>query len=629
MTENNKTFLQKYDMVIAKISMIVAICASLFHIYTSTFGILESWRHRSIHMIFILVLSCLSNKKLPKKFSKIYQLVMIVLTTVVSIYILADYENIIYREGIPNFMDKVMGTILILIVIESARRWVGSSMAIIASVFLLYALFGYMIPGRLAAPHFSYNRIIAQLFNSTSGLFGSTTGVAATSVIMFILFGAFLDKSGGSDFFSDFSLVATRKVKGGPAKAAVCASALVGTIQGNAISNVVTTGTFTIPLMIRSGYSPVYAGAVEAAASTGGMIMPPVMGAAAFLLAEMTGTPYNAILIYAILPACLYYLGVFIMIHLHAIKYNIKPVEQNTKLNRKEMIWQGISCLGPMAFLVYLLLSGSSPMRSATLSVGLLILIWIIRPVNRLTLKNFLSTLEAGAKGMISVTSACVAAGIVVGCVSLTGLATKIAVLVGMAGSSQWFVLILSMIVCIIFGMGLPVSASYVIAAITLGGVFKKVGIPTVQGHLFLMYFATISAITPPVALASYAAAGIANTSPNKVGWQALRLALPAFLIPYVFVFGKELMLIGEPLDIILAVISSGVGVLSLAISMEGFFFRDVDKVSRALYLLASVCMIVVGGTTDIIGYVIFVVLSIINLRNYKKNKTQKLKLEA
>ena len=349
--------------------------------------------------------------------------------------------------------------------------------------------------------------------------------------------------------------------------------------------------------------------------------MPPVMGAAAFLLAEMTGTPYNTILIYAILPACLYYLGVFIMIHIHAIKYNIKPVDQDTKLSKREMIWQGITCLLPMASLVYLLLTGSSPMKSATWSIALLTIIWLIRPTNRLNIKDFLSALEVGAKGMISVTCACVAAGIVVGCVSLTGLATKIAVLVGMAGTSQWFVLILSMIVCIIFGMGLPVSASYVIAAITLGGVFKKVGIPTVQGHLFLMYFSTISAITPPVALASYAAAGIADTSPNKVGWQALRLALPAFLIPYVFVFGKELLLIGNVADIIFAVLSSSVGILSLAISMEGYFVSDVNIFERALFLIASICMIIVGTVTDIVGYVLFVILIAKNIIDMKRKK--------
>lgn len=621
MSENNKTFLQKYDMLILKTSMIVAICTSLFHIYTSVFGILEAWRHRSIHVVFILILSCLSNKKLPRKFTKQYQFIMIILTAIVSIYILKDYNSIIYREAIPSHMDRIIGTILILIVIESSRRWVGASMAIVASVFFLYAMFGYLIPGKLTAPHFSYNRIIAQLFNSTSGLFGSTSGVAATSVIIFILFGTFLDKSGGSDFFNDFSLVLTKRVKGGPAKAAVVASALVGTIQGNAISNVVTTGTFTIPLMIRSGYSPVYAGAVESAASTGGMIMPPVMGAAAFILAEMTGTPYSTILIYAILPACLYYLGIFLMVHLHAIKYDIKPLVQNTKLNKRELFWQGMTCLGPMILLVYLLLNGSSPMRSATLAIGFLVLIWIIRPVKRLKIKELINALEEGSKSMISVSSACVTAGIVIGCLSLTGLATKIAVLVGIAGTSQWIVLILSMIVCIIFGMGLPVTASYVISVITLGSIFKKVGIPLVQGHLFLMYFSTISAITPPVALASYAAAGIANTSPNKVGWQAFKLALPGFLIPYVFVFGKELLLIGDSIDIILTIISSSVGMLSLAISMEGFFFTNVDKLSRLLYFIASIFMIIVDNTSDIIGYAVFIILTVINYRNYKKIK--------
>lgn len=432
-----------------------------------------------------------------------------------------------------------------------ARRWVGSAMAIIAGVFLLYSIFGYLIPGHLVAPKFSYNRITGQLFNSTSGILGSTAGVAATSVIVFIIFGAFLDASGGSQFFGDFALLATKNVIGGPAKAAVIASALVGSIQGNAVSNVVTTGTFTIPLMKRTGYSDVYAGAVEAVASTGGMIMPPVMGAAAFLLADLTKTPYSELVIHALVPALLYYLGIMFMVHLNAKKNDMKPIKQEIALSRNKLFWYGINTILPIVALVFMLLKGFSAMRSASMAILILLAIWLLRPVDRMKIIEFVDALESGAKSMVPVSVACITAGIVVGTVSLTGLATKIAVLVGLGGTNVWLVLVICMVVCIIFGMGLPVSASYVIAAITLGSVMEKVGIEKFQAHLFLMYFATMSAITPPVALASYAAAGISGASPNKVGWQAFVLALPGFLVPFVFVFGKELLLIGNVVDII------------------------------------------------------------------------------
>lgn len=612
--------------VFVMVAGIIAIVMSIFHLYTSMFGILEAWKHRAVHIIFILLLAAFTQEKLPEKFSKPYQVGLILLTTIVGAYMLIEYKNIILREGMPTFLDNIVATILILLVIDAARRFVGNSMAIIATLFLVYTMFGYLLPGRFGSPNFSYGRIVAQLFNSCSGILGSTTGIAATSVVAFILFGSFLQVSGGSDFFSDIALVATKGVLGGPAKASIISSALVGSIQGNAVSNVVTTGTFTIPLMIRTGYSPVMAGAIEAAASTGGMIMPPVMGAAAFLMAEFTMTPYSTILKYAILPAVLYYLGIYFMVHLNALKNNIQPIDVDKKFNKKELIWKGLTCLVPMVCLVYLLLTGYSSMRSAVVAIGILVIVWIIRPIERMTIKDLISALEIGGKGMITVSSACIAAGIIVGTVSLTGLATKIAVLVSIAGTNVWVILILSMIVSIIFGMGLPVTASYVIAAITLGGIFTKVGIEPIQGHMFLFYFATMSAITPPVALASYTAAGIAKVEANKVGYKALSLAFPGFVIPYIFVFNKELFLIGSGLVIIRVVITSIISILCFSIALEGWFFSKVDVIGRLLLIVAAVALLIVSPITDIIGILIFIPLVIKNY--FKANKSIKINIK-
>mgnify|MGYP002570216555 CR=1 FL=1 len=605
----------------ARAATVIAIVMSLFYIYTSVFGVLEAWRFRSIHVIFILLLANLIPKNMPKRATWLYQSAALALSLFVSVYMLIDYRNIIYREVAPNTMDKVVMVILVVLMLDIARRWIGNSMAVVAAVFFLYALFGYILPGKLAAPMFSLKRLTAQFFNSTNGLMGSTTGVAATSVIMFIIFGAMLNLSGGSKFFNDIAILATRKLRGGPAKAAVICCALIGMIQGNAVSNVVTTGTFTIPLMEHSGYSKEYSAGVVATAATGGMIMPPVMGAAAFLVAEYVGVSYGYVVRCAIIPACLYYLGVFMMVHLHAVKLDLKVENLKLSLDRKHLIWMGITCVLPLITLIYMILAGYSAQRSATFSIFVLLLIWLVRPVERLSLKSFLKSMEEGSKGMITVSAACITACIVVASVSVTGFATKIATLVSLLGANVWLVLILAMIVCIIFGMGLPVSASYVIAAVTLGGILGKVGIETLNAHMYLMYFATFSAITPPVALASYAAAGIAKTSPNAVGLQAVKIALPAFIIPYVFAFGPELLMQGSPLGIILAVVSSSVGIIAFAAAMEGYCFTTVKPVFRILFGVASLLLIIVGSITDLVGAVIFVAMMVINFLEARKDK--------
>lgn len=611
-----------FEKCTARAAAVIAIMMSLFYIYTSVFGVLEAWRFRSIHVIFILFLANLIPKNMPKRATWLYQSVTLLLAVFVSAYMLIDYRNIIFREISPNTLDKVVMTILVILVLDIARRWIGNSMAIVAAVFFLYSLFGYLLPGKLAAPLFSYRRLTAQFFNSTNGLMGSTTGVAATSVIMFIIFGAMLNLSGGSRFFNDLAILATRRLRGGPAKAAVICCALIGMIQGNAVSNVVTTGTFTIPLMERSGYSKEYSAGVVATAATGGMIMPPVMGAAAFLVAEYVGVSYGYVVKCAIIPACLYYFGVFMMVHLHAIKLNLKVDDLKLSLERKQLIWMGITCVLPLITLIYMILAGYSAQRSATFSIFVLLVIWLIRPVDRLNLKSFLKSMEDGSKGMITVSAACITACIVVAGVSVTGFATKIATLVTLMGASVWVVLILAMIVCIIFGMGLPVSASYVIAAVTLGGILSKVGIAQLNAHMYLMYFATFSAITPPVALASYAAAGIAKTSPNTVGLQAVKIALPAFIIPYVFAFGSELLMQGTPQGIILAVISSSAGVIAFAAAMEGYLFTAVKPVFRILFGAASLLLIIVGSKTDLIGAAIFIVMTAVNFLEARRKRT-------
>lgn len=603
------------------VGTVIAVLLGVYHFATSFVGVPQAWLHRAIHMMLVLILAYISFGKVKKPFRVIEKVVTVGFLTFSFIYMLLNYNEIQLRSAFPEVLDLVVGVGLVVLVIVACWRHVGPAMAWVIIAFCAYAVFGFLLPGRLKAPQLSFSYMISYLFNSNFALMGSTTGVAATSVVMFVFFGALLDKSGAMKVFSDISIMATRKITGGPAKAAVIACALVGMIQGNSITNVATTGTFAIPLMKRAGYTKEFAGAVEATAATGGMIMPPVMGAAAFLMAEYTSTPYSKIIIYAIIPAVLYYLGVFLAVHLRALKWDLKPVDLELSLNRKEMLWQGLTCLAGFATLVGMLVAGFSATRSALFASLAVIAIWIIRPVDRLTLKTLIKSMEAGGRGMLSVSTACVGAGIVVGCIGMTGLGIKISVIAGIANASVWLVLILSMIVCIILGMGLPVTASYVLAATTLSSVLMGYGLEMIPVHMFLLYFATMSAITPPVALASYAAAGIADASPNKVGWQGFVLVLPSFLVPFVFIFNHELLLMGQPLDTVLAVISAAMGVFAFSIITEGWIFGKVQLPFRILLAAAVICLLDVGVVTDVIGYVILALVIVTNYIFTKKRK--------
>lgn len=605
------------------VGTVIAILLGVYHFYTSFVGIPQAWLHRGIHVMLVLLLAYVSFGRVKKPFRVVEKVITLAFLVFSFGYMLMYYNEIQLRAAFPTVLDLVVGVGLTLLVIIACWRYVGRAMAFVIIAFCLYAVFGFLLPGRLKAPQLSFSYMISYLFNSNFSLMGSTTGVAATSVVMFVFFGALLDKSGAMKVFSDISIMATRKITGGPAKAAVIACALVGMIQGNSITNVATTGTFAIPLMKRAGYSKEFAGAVEATAATGGMIMPPVMGAAAFLMAEYTTTPYSKIIIYAIVPALLYYLGVFLAVHLRALKWNLKPVDLKLSLNKQEMFWQGLTCLAGFVTLVVMLVMGFSATRSALFATLALVVVWVIRPVDRLTFKGLIRAMEAGGRGMLSVSSACIGAGIVVGCIGMTGLGIKISVVVGIVNANVWVVLVLSMIVCIILGMGLPVTASYVLAATTLSSVLMGYGLEMIPVHMFLLYFATMSAITPPVALASYAAAGIAEASPNKVGWQGLVLVLPSFLVPFVFIFNHELLLMGEPLDIILAVISASTGIFAFSIITEGWIFGKVALPFRALLGVAVICLLIVGITSDLVGYAI---LAAVIVQNYLANRRGKKK---
>lgn len=602
------------------VGTVIAILLGIYHFYTSFVGLPQAYLHRGIHMMLVLILAYLSYGGVKNKALRIPEKVIsIALLVVVFGHILVNYNAIQLRSAYPTGMDIFSAVVLVALITIAAYRYIGKAMAMVIVAFLLYASFGYLIPGRFSAPQLAFSRMCSYIFNSNFALFGSTTGVAATSVVMFVFFGAFLSESGAMKVFSDLSIKLTRKITGGPAKASIIACALVGMIQGNSITNVATTGTFAIPLMKRSGYDKEFAAAVEAAAATGGMIMPPVMGAAAFLMAEFTSTAYSKIVVYAIIPALLYYLGIFFAVHFRAKRQNLTTNEVTTELDKKEMFWQGMTCLGGFVTLVVMLVMGYSATRCALISMCVITVIWLVRPIDRLTLKKFLKTMESGGRGMLTTSVACIGAGIVIGCIGMSGLGIKLSVIASLAKANVYVVLFLVMVVCIILGMGLPVSASYILAATTMASVMMSYNLELVPVHMFLMYFATMSAITPPVALASYASAGIADANPNRVGWKAVLLVLPAFAIPYIFVISPELLMIGNTVDIILATISAICGVFAFVVVTEGYIFTKVTLPLRIVAGVATACLIIVGVKTDLVGYALMAVVIAVNYMESKR----------
>lgn len=610
------------DSFVWKIGSFFAILLGLYHFYTSIMGNPPAWEHRAIHLLLVLMITYLTYGKIKHPvFKWVEKGAAVAFIIFCAVYIFMFHEEIQIRSAFPTTIDMIISVGLVFMVVLACWRHVGPAMALVVIVFLAYALFGYLLPGRMKAPKMSFPGFASYLFNQSFGLMGSTTGVSATSVVMFVFFGALLEKSGAMQVFTDIAIRATKKIVGGPAKAAVIACALVGMIQGNAITNVATTGTFAIPLMKKSGYSSEFAGAVEATAATGGMIMPPVMGAAAFMMAEFTSTPYSKIIIYAIVPALLYYLGLFCAVHLRAKKWNLKPVKLESILSKQEFLWQGITCAAAFAVLVTLLVMGYSANRSAFFASLAVLACWVIRPVDRLNLKKFLEAFAAGGRGMIAVGCACIGASVVVGCIGMTGLGIKVTVLVGLAQANLALVLFLSMLVCIILGMGLPVTASYVLAATTLSSILtgSTYNLPLIPVHMFLLFFATMSAITPPVALASYASAGLAETSPNKVGYMGMLLVLPSFVIPFIFVTGGEgLLLMGEPAVIIQNVATAAIAIFAFSCITEGWMFGKIPWVLRVL-LIATVAGCLLPSTwTDIIGLAVLVLVIVLCFIKYK-----------
>jgi TRAP transporter 4TM/12TM fusion protein len=545
------------------------------------------------------------------------------LSLVSFIYPILAFEGQIHRQGMPNTWDLIFGGITILVVLEASRRVIGPSISIVAIVFLLYAAYGQYVPGLLGHRPFPLSRIIEFQYLTTEGIFGIPLGVSSTFVFLFILFGAFIIKCGMGKFFTDLSMSIAGASPGGPAKVAVIASGFEGMISGSSVANVVTSGSITIPLMKSIGYPKHFAGAVEAVASTGGQFMPPVMGAGAFVMAEFLGVPYARIALLAFIPACLYYLACYMQIHYRANKLRMVgvPREQLPKA------WPVLKAKGylliPIGVLVYFLLNYYSPMKVAFLAIVASVAVGVIqRGEDRFTLRAFFETLEEGARTALGVAVACACAGIVVGVITMTGLGLKFsAVIIDLSQGFLSITLALTAIVCLIMGMGVPVTASYIIVATIAAPALTKLGVIPLAAHLFVFYFAVLADITPPVCIAAYAAAGLAGANPMKTGFTATKLGIAAFIVPFFFCYDTSLMGLGSVAEVLLSMATATLGVIALAGATEWYYLRPNRFHESILLLIAAICLIKPGWITDIIGLVLF---SLVTFLQYSKNKKEK-----
>ena len=527
-------------------------------------------------------------------------------------YFVVNFEAIVNKAGRITPVDIDIGIIGIVILFEICRRVVGIPILVVVACFIVYAFYS----------GFSLKRIIAHLFYTTEGVIGTPIGVCSTFIVLFILFGSFLDKTGVGRFFIEIANSIAGAATGGPAKVAVIASALQGMISGSSVANTVGSGSFTIPMMKKTGYPPEFAAAVEASASTGGQIMPPIMGAAAFLMAEMTGVSYSKIVVAAILPAFLYFTGIFLMVHFEAKKLGLKGLNKDEIPGFFKLMFSRGYLLLPLVVLVYCMMTGFTSSMSACYAIVASIIVSMFRKDTRMNLTSFLEALENGAKNTIGVAIACSMAGMIVGVVSLTGLGLKLASgLLALSGGVTILALFFTMIACIILGMGVPTTANYVIMATITAPIVIKLGIPLMAAHMFVFYFGIVADITPPVALAAYAGSAIAKCNPLKAGFTATRIAITAFIIPYVFAFNPE-MLLGQGGGIAEAAIitvTAFIGMLGISTGMEGFMKTKMAVWERVLCIAAGLLLIKPGTITDIIGIVVIIGMYLLQNIKYKK----------
>ena len=629
--EDKTSFLEKG--FIEKLVYIVALSMAVYHIYTTIAGVPSSMIHRPIHFGFGLVLMFLAydrkGKRVTKKKLHPLEWAGIALAIGMVIFYLVNRRYLMtYMWYMTPVTPKaiVITVVVLVLSIVAGRRMVGTIFVCISICFIAYAWLGPYLPGLLQHRGIALNKFCDTMALISEGVFGGAMGTSATYIFNFILFGAFLKASKVGNFFIDIAMALAGQSRGGPAKVAIISSGAVGTISGSVVANVLTTGSFTIPLMKKLGYKSEFAGAVEATASTGGMIMPPVMGSTAFLVAELAGVPYATLCKCAILPAVLYYLALLFMIDLEAAKHGLKGISKENLPNAWKVFKSGWFKLLPLALLIFMIMQGYSPLKCGLYAIVVTIVVSWFDKENRMGIKEILNALVDGSINSVQVVAACACAGIVVGIVSQTGLGFRMSsALISIAGGSLLLSLFFCMIIGLILGMGLTVTPSYVILAALIAPVLTGLGLRPEQAHLFCFYYACLCGITPPVAIGAFAAAGIADADPMKTGFTSVRLAGSLYIIPFMFAYAPQLILIGTIGEIIQCIISAVIGIYAFSIAVEGYLFKPVPILLRIIVGAAALCAIYPGTLTDIIGIGIFAIFMLFSLQQRKHDRSKPL----
>lgn len=640
----------------SKLVAILAVAMSCFHFYTSGFGLLLAQKQGAVHLAFTLALVYLlypaSSKQSKTSGIPFYDFILGAVGVASALYLVVFFNDLVTRAGLPTRTDLIMGFLLIATLLEATRRISNPILPCLAVLALLYCYFGRSMPSMLVHRGFNVARIVNHMYLGTEGIFGTPLEVSSTFVFMFILFGSVLEKTGLGKFIIDLALALAGWSTGGPAKVAVVSSGLMGTVSGSSVANVCTTGMFTIPLMKSVGYEPHFAGAVEAVASTGGQIMPPVMGAAAFIMAQILGVPYIEVAIAAIVPALLYYFAVMVQVHFEACRLGLKGIPWKQLPPLMPLLKSKGFLLIPLIAIIYFLLAGYTPLKAAFNGILVSFVLSWLNKETRLTPARLFEAFQSGARSAIGVACACATVGMVVGMGTLTGLALKIAgAIVALAqvspdsslaalatsifslvpgsavtadiaasGLTKIFTLFFTMIASLILGMGLPTTANFIVTSTMAAPALFLLGVPPMAAYMFVFYFGIAADLTPPVALAAYAGAGIAGSDSMKTGVTAFKLALAGFLVPYIYVYNPMLLFINvEAVPMAQAICTALIGVFLLAMFTIGYFKAHLAWYMRIVAVVGAICLLVPGTTSDIFGLAVLVAIYVFQTVKAKK----------
>jgi len=598
----------------------IAVGASVFHLWVNGVGLMPDMLRNGLHLSFILCLTFLlypvAKGGRPKAGRPpVYDVALATAGAWSGIYIFFFWNDLAARGFIPNAYDLVFGAMTTLLILEATRRVVGNILLGLGIVFLLYVYFGPYLPGMLGHPGVGLKRMIFRLYLTQEGYFGITLTISSTFIFFFVLFGAFLQRSGASDLFNEGTMAFLGHKRGGPGLVAVVASSFMGMLSGSPISNVVTTGSITIPLMKRVGYTPSFAAAVETAASSGGTIMPPVMGFAAFLMAGLLDRPYKDVMLAAVLPAIFYYIMVFMNVFIKAHEMGLTTLEKAEMPSMKKVLLARGHLFIPIVLLVYLLLKGYSPLFAAWWSiVAIFVLTWV-RPSQGMRLKDLIWVFESGARLTVPVAVACAVAGIIIGATTMSGVSNTITYnIMKISGGVLFWALFYIMIATILMSMALPISACYITVVVLAAPALIHLGVAPLVAHFYVLWFASLSGMTPPVALTAYSAASVAQADPNRTAFEALKIVGPAFILPYLFVYSPAvLMQFGSISDLVLSTARILFFIVAISLFLANYLFTGIHRLRRIFYLVAAALLIVDWPALYFSGMALLVVLVVAN----------------